>query len=194
MKVATIPVTVDQDGVHVQGQGATTKAQQKVINDAMKESGTEIRLTEPKETTSDAGTSYDSGSLVVSFDSGGFYVLLGGARAVGGSTLGTIFTPPPGATNSPAPFIPGSPAIPGTPGVPGAGITGTPGSPTDNGTQPNAPAPVLAGNRLPLGGGLSPAWLLFVLLGAGFIAVGMRALPIRLLEETPTPCALGDQP
>jgi hypothetical protein len=192
MKVAGFPVTVDQNGVHAKGQGPSAAAANSQINKALVQTQTQIFFTQPTQTSSLTGTSYDAGCLFMSFGNGQVLVLVGGARAVAGSSLSTPFSPP----GIPPPFTgPTAPAAGGTtPTLP----TGTGGlTPSGGGqlpvTAPEQPTPQLAANsvRLP-GGALAPGWLVAALLGAGLIAFGLWRLPDRLLEQVQTSCPLGE--
>jgi hypothetical protein len=194
MKVAGFPVTVDQDGVHAQGQGGSAAAANTQINKALAQTQTQIFLTQPTKTTSPAGMTYDSGCLLMSFGDGKALVLLGGARAIAGATLGTPFNPPAAAPLGAPPPVP--PPLAQGPTAPiGSGTTGLP--PTASAplpqTAPNQSQTQLVANamRLP-GGALSPGWLLAALLGAGLLALGLWRLPDRLLEHAATHCPLGD--
>jgi hypothetical protein len=194
MKVAGFPVTVDQDGVHAKGKGVTAAAANKQINKALAQTQTQVFLTQPTQTTSITGVSYDSGCLLMSFGNGQVLVLVGGARAIAGSSLSTPYVPPA----APPPFgAPAAPPVAGgtTPTVAtGTGaLTPTGGAqlPVTAPDQPIAPQLAASGLRVP-GGALAPGWLIAALLGAGLIAFGLWRLPDRLLEQTPTPCPLGE--
>jgi hypothetical protein len=191
MKVAGFPVTVDQDGVHAQGQGGSAAAATTQINKALAQTQTQIFLTQPTKTSSPAGMTYDSGCLLMSFGDGKALVLLGGARATAGATLGTPFNPPAGGGPPAAP-----PPVAQGPTAPiGSGTTALPpaaSAPLPQ-TAPDRSQAQLVANamRLP-GGALSPGWLIAALLGAGLLALGLWRLPDRLLEHAATPCPLGD--
>lgn len=197
MKVAGFPVTVDQDGVHSTGKGPSAKAVNTAINKALAQSTTQVFLTEPQQTTSPVGVSYEAASLFISFDNGGFYVEVGGARATAGSTLGTTYTPPTAPPAAPPAALPPTVTGPTAPTLSTGGV----GTVTPAGSAPPPQtAPVGNGNAgqfVPLAanlpyGGLGAGWLVAALLGAGLIALGLWRLPDRLLEQTPTPCPLGE--
>jgi hypothetical protein len=191
VKVGGIPVTVDQNGVRVSGKGPAIKVLNDQVNKILTNFTIEIFVTQPVVTTSAGGTSYESGSLLISFNDGGNYIVIGDAIAVAGSSLATPYTPPP----SLPPFVaPPATGTAGTPAVPGG--TGTLTPPVSAPLAPvetPVPQPQLASNsaRLP-SGALAAGWLVAALLGSGLIAFGLWRLPDRLLEDQPTPCPLGE--
>lgn len=193
MTVAGVPVTVDQDGVHAKGSGASAAAGNAQINKALAQTQTKVFLTQPTKTTAPTGMTYDSGCLFMSFGDGKFYVLLGGARAIAGSSLSTAYTPPPTAPLSGPTAPPVTAAVPPNLGGSGAAPVGSAPLPSTAPSQP-APQPLLAAHQVGLpGGALSPGWLVAALLGAGLIAFGLWRLPDRLLEQVTAPCPLGEQ-
>jgi hypothetical protein len=195
MKIAGFPVSVDQDGVHSTGKGPSAKAANAAINKALAQSMTQIFLTEPQKTTSAAGVSYEAANLFMSFDNGGFYIEVGGARAIGGATIATAFETG-GAPQLPPVAPPPAVAAPTVPTI----STGT-GALAPAGSAPlpqTAQPPVTAAPQYSLATahlfdtGLGAGWLVAALLGAAAIAFGLWRLPDRLLEQQPTPCPLGE--
>ena len=190
MTVAGFPVTVDQNGVHAKGAGtAATKTINAQIQKALAQSGFVVSLTQPLVTTGAGGTTYESGSLLITSDHN--WTVIGDSVATAGSALATPYVPPAGAPSNPlAPPVPGV----GTPAG-NAPVVAPAGTVPPPQTAPTAPLPQLAANHIGLpDGALAPGWLVAALIGAGLIAAGLWRLPDRLLEAQPNPCPLGETP
>jgi hypothetical protein len=199
MKIAGVPVTVDEHGVTVNGNNAPLNKQlTDTVNTAVSQAGMTIAFSLPSGKPDRGNIVYNAGSLVFAWTTpgGSFMAILGGATvnlaAVQGTgfglDLGDVGGVPPVA---PAPFLPGRPGTPGT--------AGTVGTPAVSGEQPPAVAPqtvqpVLAAKQVPLPKAPPPAYAVLGLLGVGLLAVGMRQLPDRVLEARATHCLLGERP
>lgn len=199
--IAGIPVTIDENGVHAGGQGSSLSALDQV-NSALKNAGFAIYVAAPTRTLAGSGVTLDAGSLIITqnnpqytgnANATGRMLVLGGVGVIAQAGLGypaadltlpaitSAFTPPgqPQAATGPG----GSMTVPGTP----AGAS----APAPSGQQP-AFAPVVAGQRSPLPGGLPAGWIVLVVLGGLLAAAGLRRLPDRLFATAATPCPLGE--
>jgi hypothetical protein len=201
MKIAGVPVTVDQNGVHVAGQGGPLPPVDQ-LNQALAQSGFQVFVAKPSKQVKGAAITLDSGSLVL-LQTNSQYVhnandtsrmlVLGGAalqantgKGFGG--LGNISIPPPPASSTGTTGTPGTAGTPGTPGTPGtAAVTETGTSPVVAGT------PSLAAHSSPLPGGIPAGWVVLTVLGAALVAVGLRRLPSEVLTSTGPSCALRGQ-
>ena len=200
VKIAGVPVTIDEHGVTVNGNNAPLNKQlTDAVNTAIKNAGMTIAVSLPSGKPDRGNIVYNAGSLVFAWTTpgGSFTAILGGATvnlaAVQGGGFGLDLGGPATVTpEQPAPFIPGRPGTPGTPG--------TVGTPAVTGGGAQAPAiapqpltPVLAAKQVPLPKAPSPAYAVLGLLGVGLLAVGMRQLPDRVLEARLTTCVLGEK-
>lgn len=202
VKIAGVPVTIDEHGVTVQGTNAPLNSlASDAVNAAISQAGMTIAISQPSGKPDHGSVVYNAGSLVVAWKTPGgtATAILGGATVSLAAVKGGGFSLDTGAT---APFTPAQqPSVPsGTaPGpLPAAGqiapapaIGGAPAAAPDV-AEPAAVAPVLAGHRLPLPGAPSPVWAVLGLLGVGLLAAGMRQLPDRVLEARGTACLLGE--
>jgi hypothetical protein len=199
VKIAGVPVTIDERGVTVNGNNAPINKQlSDAVNTAISQAGMTIALSLPTGKPDRGNIVYNAGSLVFAWTTpgGSFMAILGGATvnlaAVQGGgfglDLGDVGTVTP---EQPAPFLPGRPGTAGTPGTVGAQpVTGTGPPPA---IAPQKLAPVLASNQIPLPKAPSPVYAVLGLLGVGLLAVGMRQLPDRVLEARLTSCVLGEK-
>jgi hypothetical protein len=208
VKVAGVPVTIDDKGVHAKGSGLSTKTQNAAINKALKAFQMQIYLVNPTKRKSGGNATSDAGGVIVDLGDGQLLIYLGGAQATSSGTKGTAFHLP---TPSPLPL----PSLPPTTGggtggsSGGSGGSGTggvlvPGSTTGGstgGTTGSFPTPVVptgpimsqpAGLTMPKG--INPGWVVFFLLGTALIAAGMRRLPDKVLNVPATACPDGEQP
>ena len=191
MAVAGIPVTVDEQGVHVSSAGVPTKGAQDSVNAALKAAGITIAMSPAQGKPQGAAVSYSASSLVIVWNSPGAVesVVLGGANV--SVAAGTALVFPIGGPPTPLPVVtgpvphsgtgaPGSTVIPGTPGDPGS-----PGQqPTVQQPTPTVPILSALGLDVPL-----PAlpWLAGIIgaLATVSIAAGLKRLPDRVLERAP---------
>jgi hypothetical protein len=192
MKVAGFPVTVDESGVHAQGHGTSAAAANAAINTALAQTQTQIFLAQPTTTQSSSGMTYDAGAVYISLGDGNAYIKLGGATAIAGASNVTTYVPPAGPPNLQVPVAPPTAVTPAGPTLSSTNAA----VPTNTAPAPQtAPPPsgpfVTASAHFP-GGAIAPGWLVLALLGAGLIALGLWRLPDKLLQETPTPCPLGE--
>ena len=204
MKVGGIPVTVDDKGIHVQGQGQTLPSID-ALNSLLKNFGFQVFVADPTKTVKNASIQLFSGQLVVKqenpqytdnandtatvFTLGGATINADSSLAYTGGGLGPIpgVTPPPTGTTGDQPIV-----DTGSSGVPSSG--GDVGGPTSTTTSPQpGAAPLLAARSSPLPGGISPGWVVAVLLGSGFVAAGLKRLPDEVLSATGPTCPLGDR-
>ena len=200
IKIAGVPVTIDEHGVTVNGNNAPVNKQlTDTVNTAISQAGMSIAVSLPSGKPERGNIVYNAGSLIFAWNTpgGSLMAVLGGATvnlaAVQGSgfslDLGDnpVVTPP-----QTAPFVPGRPGTPGTPGLPATSpISGGAPAPA---LAPQTVQPVLAGKQTPLPKAPPPAYAVIGLLGVGLLAVGMRQLPDRVLEARATHCLLGETP
>jgi hypothetical protein len=206
-RVAGIPVTIDDKGVHVKGSGVTTKAQNASLNKALTSFQMQIYLVNPSKRVSGGTASFDAGGVMIDLGDGQLLIYLGGAQASSAGVKGHPFRLP---TPPPLPTLP--PTTSGTTGGTTGGSTGltttggsggflipggTTGGTTGGGT--GAPAAVTppvfaapAGFAMPKNN--MPAWIIFAI-GATFAsAAGLRRLPDKVLTVPATTCPDGDRP
>lgn len=196
--IGGVPVTIDESGVHVQGQGSSLDGLDQ-INSVLKNAGFAIYVAKPTKTVSGSGVSTNSGNLIVTQDNPqytgnmnatGNVLVIGGASVIADAGLayqGSAFTLPS------VPSLPSTAPAGTTPSgsVAAPGLPDTGGATTSAGVAP-AFAPVVAGHRLALPGGLPAGYVVLVALGGLLAAAGLRGLPDRLLGAAATPCPLGD--
>ena len=197
MKIGGVPVTVDNTGIHVQGQGHSLPSLD-ALNGALKQSGFKVFVADPTKKISGANADLFSGQLVVmqtnpqytsNANDSAIIWSFGGAGLDAATNRALQFhlpgvTPPPAGT----PPSSTSPAQSGVPPV--SGVTTPTGSTT--GTQaPAVAAPLLAAARNKLPGGIAAGWVALALVGSGLIAAGLKRLPDRVLAETGGACPLG---
>jgi hypothetical protein len=204
MKIAGVPVTVDEKGLHVQGSGQDSPSS-KALNDALKQSGFAVYVTEPTKTISGATVQLSAGQLILmqknvqymdSANDTGMLITLGGADISAGTSPayvyeggGVVPTPPP---------VGSQPTQPTGPGVTPGGVTLPPVGgelPPPQVTTPTGTEqpPLLAAQQSGLPGGISPGWVVAVLLGSGLIAAGLKRLPDQLFVDRGPACSLGGQ-
>jgi hypothetical protein len=200
--IAGVPVSIDENGVRVQGQSAAVNA---IATEAVNQVLGNLRLTlavsQPVGTPDGSSVSYSAGSLVAVWepeDGVAFTVMFGGSTvdvAAGEGfdldlgDLGSFddFTAPTdlGTTET---FDSGEVSAGfGNPPELSGGSLGSP----DVATAPPART-ALASGELALPGGTGPLVVLLGLLGSGLIAAGLRRLPDRVLAATATICPLGE--
>jgi hypothetical protein len=204
VKIAGVPVTIDEHGVTVNGNNApVNSAASAAVNAAISNAGMTIAISQPTGKPDHGSIVYNAGSLIFAWKTPGGNVtaILGGATVqlaavqggdglnldLGGTTPVTGGQPP-AVNGGTAPLSGGSGTAPvGTGGV-------APGTAPAVAPQQTAIAPALAGNRIPLPSGPSPAYAVLGLFGAGLLAAGMRQLPDRVLEAQASTCLLGETP
>lgn len=210
VKIAGVPVTVDNKGVHVSSAkklpipllGQTASA---VVNKALKSSGISLTLTKVKQNVHRAHVTIKSGALIVKLGNAGYKSQANDTNTlvtIGGASIDAIASPgfpqpkikpvqPPPSTPNTSGTGPVTKTIPGTPGT--AGTAGTPGGGTlpAAGTAPvTASAPQLAADPISLPKGLALVWVLVALAAAGLVGFGMRRLPDQVLQATGSACRL----
>lgn len=199
MKIGGVPVTVDNTGIHVQGNGQALPSLD-ALNSALKQSGFTIFVAAPTKKISGANADLFSGQLVVmqknpqytsNANDSAIILSFGGAGIDEQTNRALQFhlpgvTPPPAGTPTPGSSGPSSAGVP-----PVSGITTPSGS---TGTQqPVVAAPLLAAARNSLPGGIAAGWVAMALVGSGLIAAGLKRLPDRVLAETGGSCSLGSE-
>lgn len=208
--VAGIPVTVDQQGVHVKETGSSLSSAVAQVNKAFAQSGIKVFLTAPTHQTQGGNTTWSAGNLIIAFEQPGYtsqandqgtVVSLGGASVTADAAPGFSFKAPKiPALPSTAPTAATAPTTGGT-GSTGAGLTGGTGGSLTTTTSGKGAAPVVSGpdggtqaaaQHTGLTNGLWPGWIVLALLGAGIVAAGLRRLPDQVLAGTATTCPLGD--
>jgi hypothetical protein len=201
VKIAGIPVTIDENGVTVNGNNAPLNKQlTDAVNTAISQAGMTIAVSLPTGKPDRGNIVYNAGSLVFAWTTpgGSFMAILGGATvnlaavqgvgfSLGLDDTGTV-TP-----EQPAAFVPGRPGTPGTPGTAGTSPITDTGAPAPA-IAPQPVTPVLASRQVPLPKPMSPVYAVLGLLGVGLVFVGMRQLPDRVLEARATHCLLGETP
>ncbi|MCU1485613.1 MAG: hypothetical protein JWN67_2359 [Actinomycetia bacterium] len=190
--IADQPVAIDQNGVHFTDQkgvplGAVAT---QIIQQALGASGMTITVTAPEKKISGGKVEMHAGVLVIGYktDSGPFTITFGGATATAesGPGLGDLTS-----------FDDGSLAGTGDLGTTGdvgsVGDLGT--SPVDTGTTPagNGNGEVALGptEEVAAGRPIKPGAVIFGVLAAGLLALGMRRLGDGVLaEQAGTTCPL----
>lgn len=202
--IAGFPVTIDENGVGVQGQGVALTTATAAVNAALKQAGLTLLVSEPQGKPDGSRVTYTAGSLVAQFTQMGYSLglTLGGANVVANAAAG--FDSPSTTTGGFVPGTTGGSSTGGSTGVAGTtggglipdgstgGVSGVPPV-TDPGTgqPPTTLDPVLSASpsrlaKHPLG----PGAVLLGLLGAGLLLAGMRRLPDRILEAHAPVCPL----
>jgi hypothetical protein len=196
MKIGGVPVTVDNKGVHIKGQGSKLPSLD-ALNKALKQAGVSVYVASPTRKVHGASADLFSGQLIVMEDnpqytSGandtGMVLSFGGVSVNADANRAFQYAPPPpvGAPSAaPAAATPGVP-----PSAPVAG--GTPTSPTVAGQPTPGAPPILAAAQTKLPGGIAAGWVVLSLLGAGLIAAGLKRLPDRVLAASAGACPLGN--
>ena len=200
MKIAGVPVTIDEHGVTVNGNNTPLNKQlTDTVNTAVSQAGMTFAFSLPSGKPDRGNIVYNAGSLVISWTTpgGSFMAILGGATVNLAAVQGVGFSLNLGDTGGVTPpqsaaFVPGRPGTPGTPGTVGTpAVTGAAPPPA---IAPQTIAPALAATRTPLPKPMSPVYAVLGLLGVGLVVVGMRQLPDRVLEARATHCLLGETP
>ncbi len=200
--IAGVPVTVDENGVRVNGTGLPAAAATELVNTALKNANISIALAQPNGKPDGADVTYNAGGLVVLWKPMPDYtttVVLGGANVSVRSTTALDFSSP--TIDAPTTSDPGTSTGTTTPpdigtGSAGSPVTGEIAAPTPDlpgtppGQAPEISSRVLAASALKLTEGLSPALGLVGLLGAGLIAAGLTRLPDRVLKTSGPVCLL----
>jgi hypothetical protein len=206
MKVNGIPVFVDGSGVHAGSVQVPDAPGTAIVNQLIAGAGYKVSVTQPTTTTNGGSTSYDAGSLLITWDTGVdpnthkhkyVYFVFGGATVTASATPGFQLpgvgasTPtgiPPSLGSSSAPGFAG-----GEVGAPSSGPSSiTTGGPSTTPSAGVAISPALASTKLPKG--ISPVWVVLAVLGSGLIAGGIRRLPDRVLDQVASTCPLEEEP
>jgi hypothetical protein len=203
VKIAGVPVTIDERGVTVNGNNAPlNKAASDAVNAAVSAAGMTVAISQPSGKPQGGSVVYNAGSLVFAWKTPGgtATAILGGASLQLAAVQGGGFQLNLGGA---APFTPAQPpALSGGAPSPLSGSAGAVPAPQVGGAVPgSAPAvaapdiaPMLAARKSPLPSGPSPAYAVLGLLGVGLLAAGMRQLPDRLLEAHGSSCLIGEAP
>ncbi|MEO6204999.1 MAG: hypothetical protein ABIO67_06415 [Mycobacteriales bacterium] len=202
VRIAGVPVTVDERGVTVKDSNAPlNKAAADAVNAAVSAAGMSVAISQPSEQREGGSVAYTAGSLIFAWKTSGgtATAILGGASLQLAAVRGGGFQPDLGDATSLTPAQPPAVSSGVTPPLAGSGFEPPPqaGSvPPPDAPTVAAPAvvPVLAARRSPLPGAPSPAYAVLGLAGVGLLAAGMRQLPDRLLEARDNDCLLGETP
>ena len=200
MKINGVPVTVDNKGIHVQGKGQKLPSLDQ-LNSALQKAGFSIFVADPTRTFKGAAATLFSGQLVIMQDNpqytanandSAIVMSFGGAGINADTSRGYVYkggvTAVPPAAAPPASTPSGTTDNP--PAAPAGGGSVPP--PTVSDAPPADQAPILAAQRSHLPGGIAPAWVVVVLLGAGLIAAGLKRLPDQVLAAGGPACTLGE--
>lgn len=188
MTVGGIPVSVDDQGLHVAGTSAPLATQ--ALTDAVKALGLTAVLTQPRVTKSAGTVTVNAGALVLVYSQGASsYALTLGRAAVGlaasrgGPAVGLPVLPTVGSALPPA----AAPAVTG--GAPALGTTGAApvAAPSVSTPAPSVVQTVRAA-AVRLAGGASGLGVAGLLLLATGLVVALRRLPDRLLAATEEQC------
>ncbi|MCU1460885.1 MAG: hypothetical protein JWO37_960 [Acidimicrobiales bacterium] len=194
MKVAGVPVTVDQNGVAF---GPAKDPVNTRLNDlaaqALAKSGFKILLTKPDGTPQGSAVDYNAGSLVISWEPQPgtiFSVTLGGAIANVNSTPGfDTLTVPDTPVTTPASGSAETPSASGGTASVAAPSSGGPAASAASGSSGPATVPVAA-TPISFFGGLPIGWVVLGLTGAAAAAFGLRKLSTDVLAEQAAVCRL----
>lgn len=196
MKIGGVPVTVDNSGIHIQGQGSKLPSLD-ALNSQLEHAGFSVFVANPTKKVHGATVNLFSGQLVVMQDNpqytsnandSAIVMSFGGAGIAADTNRAYQFSAPPPVGAPPAAHQPGSTT---TPGVSAPTTGSVPGAPTvANAPTPGTP-PVLAAAERKLPGGIAAGWVVLSLLGAGLIAAGLKRLPDRVLATSGGACPLG---
>ena len=196
MKIAGTPVTVDNKGVHIKGQGSNLPSLD-ALNSALEKAGISVYVANPNKKVKGASVNLFSGQLVLMQDNPQYtanandsatVMSFGGASIAADTNRAFQFSAPPPVGAPPAAQQPGSTT---TPGVSAPSSGSVPSSPTVAGEPPQGQSPVLAAAETKLPGGIAAGWVVLSLLGAGLIAAGLKRLPDRVLAASGGACTLG---
>lgn len=210
MKVAGVPVTVDESGVTVNGTHGVDPIDTATVNQALANLGMTIALSRPSKQVEGGTATYQAGSLILNWQPPGsvnvFTASLGGARVVASANARSDAVVPLPATPSPstqqAPAATVEQPIAGGPPV-ATGVVPAPAEPVDPSVAapaaaaPAEPQSLLQSADRPLLGGSAPplAALLLTGLGALVLVNGLLRVPVAVFR-TPPPvaCPLEDAP
>ena len=197
MKIAGVPVTVDNKGVHIKGQGSSLPSLD-ALNSALENAGFSVYVANPSKKVKGASVNLFSGQLIVMQDNpqytsnandSAIVMSFGGAGIAADTNRAFQFTPPPPIGSQPA--APTA-ANPGSAPAASTSLPGTtPTAPEVAGETPAGAPPVLAAAERKLPGGIAAGWVVVALLGSGFIAAGLKRLPDRVLAATGGGSSLG---
>lgn len=197
-----IPVTIDERGVTVQGQGASLLPLTDAVNTALSQAGMTVALSTPTGKPDGASVLYSSGALTVVWTAdpkNQVALQLGGSTVsvtsspgfdLGGGDGGTTVAPPDtdpgtstGGTSAPPAFDGGSAVGPDL-------GTGTGPLPPETAGGFDSTPVASASPALP--SGLSPWYGVLAVLGAGLVMAGLRRLPAAVLAVPATTCPQGE--
>ena len=198
MKIAGVPVSVDNKGVHIKGQGSKLPSLD-ALNSALKKAGVSIYVADPTKKVKGARADLFSGQLIVMENNSqytsnandtGMVLSLGGVSISADTSRAYQFSALPPVTPPPAAQPPAKTAVPGV-GAPAS--SSVPNSPTVASAPQQGSSPILAAARMKLPGGIAAGWVVLCVLGAGLIAAGLKRLPDRVLAASGGACPLGTE-
>jgi hypothetical protein len=188
LRIAGVPVTVDQHGVTVASN--TTPADASAVQGALTQLGMTVLLSKPSVSRSGGAISYDAGSLIVDWFPPGWggriTVLLGGARVSASANPADAPPVPPSGTTVPPVAGPGGTGS--VPGVPGGDVTPTTLPPAQDTGSPAVPRPVteaalLQGHRAP-----ASSYALAVVAALLLLGALLRFPPLVLVPPATAVC------
>jgi hypothetical protein len=190
MKIGGVPVSVDRDGVHVNGQTGDIKALTDGVNQILTNFTIKMYLTRPTQTVRGASTTYDAGSLFIE-GPGPLMFEFGGAHVALGSTLPFESTfdfsaDDTGSLVSDVGSVPDASFSYDS----GAVVGGVSVAPPRSGRRGGAPVlqAELASNPGKLPSGIN-AWLVVLgVLAVMALAAALRSLPDKLLDAAGVAC------
>jgi hypothetical protein len=202
MKVGGVPVTLDDKGVHIDGQGQPLPSLD-ALNSMLKQAGFQLVVADPTKVIKGASAQLFSGQLIFTQDNPQYtsglndsktVVTLGGASIRADSSLAFVFNAGPlplPAASVPPPVSTGGNVPPATTG----GNLGPTGNvpPPQVATPAAGGPPQLAADRSALPSGISAGWVVAVLLGSALLAAGLKRLPDQLFTDRGPACNLGGQ-
>jgi hypothetical protein len=199
MKVNGVPVTVDDKGIHVEGNGQSLPSLD-ALNGLLKNFGFTVYVADPTKVIKGASATLFSGQLIIQQDNpqytgnandSAIVLSFGGAGISADTSRGYVYhgQPLPGASIPPPP-PPGTSTGPGAPPVSTGGGSVPP--PTVADSAPPAQPPLLAAAKSHLPGGIAPVWVVAALLGSFLVAAGLKRLPDQVLAASGPSCSLGE--
>jgi len=199
LKVAGIPVSVDDKGVHVASATVPVDPATALVNQVLGAFGFKIYLTKPTTKNKRGTATYDAGSLIIVWDPNGkgtqdLFIVFGGATIQASATLPFELA---GTEGESAAFGagggPGSAYAPSSGGYgPALGATeGATGSLPAAGPGATLAAPTLATAKFRTG--VNPGWVVLALLGVALFALGLGRLPDPILNQVGAECVLGEE-
>jgi hypothetical protein len=192
MTVAGVPVTVDEHGVSVAGNGVVPAGAADAVTSALAQAQVTLRLTKPVKTVAGGRVEYSTGALVATTPFG--TLTLGGAEVVLSATREDASVLPPVVPGGPV-SAPVGTAVPPVVSQPGTVAPGEVPPPAVSAPAPKGSAdPVLAAVPVSVRTGYGWAWLVSGLLLSFLAGSGLLALSARWLAPDLSGCPLERSP